>query len=107
MKEASKAGSIAAKWYMLSKGLAEGDHATRLKAELATVASSAAHNERMPAIRALVELGMIDACGGCRLSKYESPTPLMECGACKSVKYCSSACQTADWNRHRSECKGK
>ena len=104
MREASDEGCIAAKVYMLSKDLAEGDHATKLKAELAVIAANAQHPERTAAIRALVGLGLIPSCLGCGISKVESPTPLMKCGRCKAVKYCSSACQTADWNRHHTNC---
>ncbi|EPQ57665.1 hypothetical protein GLOTRDRAFT_128021 [Gloeophyllum trabeum ATCC 11539] len=41
-----------------------------------------------------------DACGG-------SGTPkLLVCGRCKAAKYCSAACQKADWKkRHKQECK--
>lgn len=28
------------------------------------------------------------------------------CGRCRSRRYCSSACQKADWHRHQAECDG-
>jgi hypothetical protein len=30
--------------------------------------------------------------------------PRKRCASCKSVRYCSRACQVADWKRHRKEC---
>lgn len=30
--------------------------------------------------------------------------PLMKCGACKSVYYCSRDCQIADWKNHKLVC---
>jgi hypothetical protein len=31
--------------------------------------------------------------------------PLLNCGACKKVKYCSKECQKEDWKRHKLVCK--
>jgi hypothetical protein len=30
---------------------------------------------------------------------------LSRCGACQSVKYCSTGCQSADWKKHKVVCK--
>ncbi|EKM59859.1 uncharacterized protein PHACADRAFT_206078 [Phanerochaete carnosa HHB-10118-sp] len=30
---------------------------------------------------------------------------LSQCGACKLVRYCSTACQREDWGRHKKTCK--
>jgi hypothetical protein len=39
-------------------------------------------------------------------SYYSSPTPLLQCSSCKTVKYCSQACQRASWRYvHKHECK--
>ncbi len=32
-------------------------------------------------------------------------TTYSKCAACMVAKYCGSTCQTADWKRHRMECK--
>ncbi|EGG23825.1 hypothetical protein DFA_05961 [Cavenderia fasciculata] len=32
-------------------------------------------------------------------------TPLMLCGACQSVSYCSRDCQVGDWKLHKEKCK--
>jgi hypothetical protein len=40
------------------------------------------------------------ACGLCG----ESQGPLSACGRCRSVRYCSPACQKADWRRHKRDC---
>ncbi|KAK3789481.1 hypothetical protein RRG08_042004, partial [Elysia crispata] len=29
---------------------------------------------------------------------------LKKCGACKSIRYCSRACQKGDWKIHKTEC---
>ena len=105
MRESADADCIAAQAYLISKELVDEDQVRLLKAKLASTAANAQHPNHTAATRALVGLGLIPSCRGCGISKVESPTPLMECGRCNSVKYCSSACQTADWNRHRSECK--
>jgi hypothetical protein len=34
----------------------------------------------------------------------DAPTALSRCGGCKTVRYCSPACQRADWPDHRAEC---
>jgi len=34
-----------------------------------------------------------------------SKTRLSICSQCESVRYCSKACQKADWENHRLECK--
>ncbi len=104
MREASDEGCITAQVYVLSNELAEGDRATKVKAALAVVAADASHPGRAEAIRALIGLGLIDACGGCKLSKYELAAPLKKCATCKSVKYCSKGCQEADWTNHRIFC---
>lgn len=42
-----------------------------------------------------------------RCSKFQSDEPderFKKCGACKSVNYCSPACQRADWKKHKTMC---
>jgi hypothetical protein len=34
----------------------------------------------------------------------EKMDPPFSCSACKTVQYCSEACQRADWCRHDKEC---
>ena len=43
-------------------------------------------------------------CHGC-LCESSSETKLYRCGRCKKAWYCSKACQTAEWERHKSNCK--
>ena len=40
------------------------------------------------------------ACGLC--SKSEGP--LLACGRCGAIRYCSQMCQKADWRRHKRDC---
>jgi hypothetical protein len=40
------------------------------------------------------------ACGLCG----ETQGPVSACGRCRSVRYCSPACQRADWRRHKPDC---
>ena len=37
--------------------------------------------------------------------QIRSKTRLSICSQCESVRYCSKACQKADWENHRLECK--
>ena len=30
---------------------------------------------------------------------------LLTCSRCRRVKYCTSACQKADWKDHKAECR--
>lgn len=41
-----------------------------------------------------------DACRRCGVTG----APTKRCTACRSVRYCSKGCQTADWRRHKNEC---
>ena len=46
---------------------------------------------------------MAPACEGC--DKKEGPgVTLQTCGRCRSVRYCSSDCQQADWTHHKAAC---
>ena len=38
-------------------------------------------------------------------NKIRNKTRLSLCSQCESVRYCSKACQKADWENHRLECK--
>ena len=47
-----------------------------------------------------------DACGGCCKNAFELGTDkLFTCAGCRIVRYCSKACQRADWDGHREECR--
>jgi len=41
-----------------------------------------------------------NVCGNCLSDKTTK-----RCGACKRIKYCSKACQKADWKKHKNICK--
>ncbi|KAI0067004.1 hypothetical protein BV25DRAFT_1878026 [Artomyces pyxidatus] len=41
---------------------------------------------------------------GCALCGGGGDPRLLSCSRCKKVKYCSGACQRADWKRHKSSC---
>ena len=43
------------------------------------------------------------ACGLCD----KTGTKLFKCGACLSVRYCGSVCQTEDWESHEKDCSVK
>ena len=43
-------------------------------------------------------------CAHCFGSAPPAPATLMRCSKCKWVRYCSRACQTGDWARHKREC---
>ncbi|EFX85665.1 hypothetical protein DAPPUDRAFT_300343 [Daphnia pulex] len=47
------------------------------------------------------KLNFLPTCNSCRQIKKR----LLRCGQCKSAKYCSKICQTADWNHHKDYCK--
>lgn len=44
-----------------------------------------------------------EVCGHCKQKKER----LLTCTGCKSIKYCGSECQRADWRNHKSFCKEK
>ena len=44
-----------------------------------------------------------EVCGHCKQKKER----LLTCTGCKSIKYCGSVCQRADWRNHKSFCKEK
>jgi len=44
-------------------------------------------------------------CYVCKRKTKENGNPLMACSKCKSIRYCSSACQKEDWDRHKPDCK--
>ncbi|KAI1766156.1 hypothetical protein GGR53DRAFT_464728 [Hypoxylon sp. FL1150] len=46
-----------------------------------------------------------DGCATCGKAKKDDGTLLFVCGRCKKVKYCSHACQKADWGVHKALCK--
>ena len=54
---------------------------------------------RLNAVAESMQLGMSAELAAARLSK------LKECAGCNTVKYCGSACQQADWKRHKTLCK--
>ena len=46
------------------------------------------------------------SCSYCNIYKYK--TELKKCGKCYSVRYCSIACQTRDWDtKHKLECESE
>ncbi|KAH6869719.1 hypothetical protein BKA70DRAFT_1171851 [Coprinopsis sp. MPI-PUGE-AT-0042] len=42
----------------------------------------------------------------CARCRRKGNPHLKECSACQQVRYCSPACQKADWKRHKPKCKG-
>lgn len=45
-------------------------------------------------------------CAACGATSKKDGQPLAVCSVCKSVGYCSTACQKADWKAvHRRECQ--
>lgn len=45
-------------------------------------------------------------CNSCKEpSQPDGTSTLLSCGACKKVKYCSTACQKKDWKQHTIICK--
>ncbi|KAG0016792.1 hypothetical protein BGZ81_011032, partial [Podila clonocystis] len=42
---------------------------------------------------------------GCRLPETEGLTMHKRCARCKNARYCSRACQVADWKSHKIDCK--
>lgn len=43
-------------------------------------------------------------CAKCSKTTCESGNALKRCAKCKTVLYCSRACQTADWKAHKKSC---
>ena len=39
------------------------------------------------------------------LSRQVLLPELMKCSKCRRARYCSAACQLADWPRHKKACK--
>jgi len=51
-------------------------------------------------VKSLPKMGRCVTCEG----KFELSS-LMSCGSCRKEHYCSVACQAADWESHKGECK--
>lgn len=47
----------------------------------------------------------IDVCGGCGAKERGDGNPLLQCGKCKTKKYCGKVCQQAHFKRHKPFCK--
>ena len=106
---AAHANCIPAIAHILStKMLADGEDDTEvdaLKMRLVAIASDKKHAERIHAIRALSSIGAIPSCHGCGVTKYEiKGVELSKCSTCLAARYCTRACQQADWKNHRDEC---
>ena len=43
-------------------------------------------------------------CHTCHKPQSDCPRPLRLCGTCRRTRYCSHACQNADWSAHRAGC---
>ncbi|THH20277.1 hypothetical protein EW146_g1035 [Bondarzewia mesenterica] len=59
---------------------------------------SSASNSREPSLSPL-QIEACEACGG------GGQPRLMLCSKCRKVRYCSSACQKADWKKHKVICR--
>ena len=42
-----------------------------------------------------------DVCGSCGAKEGKNGSELLNCGRCKSRKYCNKACQVEHWNLHK------
>jgi hypothetical protein len=49
-------------------------------------------------------LDKVVLCANCKKSDSECPMVMMTCARCKSIKYCSTPCQIADWKAHKRAC---
>ena len=104
--EAARANCVPALGHVLSTEMAAADERDALKLRLVAVATRHGHPERIDAIRALSSIGAIPSCHGCGITKYERDTvALSTCSTCRAARYCTTACQKADWKNHRDECK--
>jgi hypothetical protein len=45
------------------------------------------------------------SCAGCLKLPFDHMEKFRVCSACKSVAYCSLACQKSDWSTHKTKCK--
>mmetsp|Transcript_10057 Transcript_10057/g.26389 ORF Transcript_10057/g.26389 Transcript_10057/m.26389 type:complete len:303 (-) Transcript_10057:96-1004(-) len=61
-----------------------------------------------PAYLETLSIGDLKKCNFCRKPKAlltEQGLQLLACSRCKPIDYCAKQCQTADWPRHKKECK--
>lgn len=49
---------------------------------------------------------ILKACASCKKIERKM-NAFKRCSNCKQVHYCSQDCQKKDWNKHKSQCKGK
>jgi ribonuclease HI len=49
----------------------------------------------------------LKTCGGCGIHSAAPGTPLLRCGGCQKLYYCSKKCQRADWKQHKSTCQSR
>jgi hypothetical protein len=47
----------------------------------------------------------MEKCEWCRRLTTLDGSKLKECTGCRSVRYCGTACQVADWANHKARCK--
>ncbi|KAK4541986.1 hypothetical protein LTR36_007186 [Oleoguttula mirabilis] len=48
--------------------------------------------------------GSEDVCGACTAEEGKGGSPLLQCGRCKTQRYCSKECQRKDWRAHKVGC---
>ncbi len=49
-------------------------------------------------------MGTAHVCKVCKAKTKPDGGSLLQCSRCRSVKYCSAACQRQDWPTHKPSC---
>jgi len=88
----------------LSSRLSSSNFSSAPSSHMSTSSYSAQPGDEKPASKSELSANLRKKpkhCRGCDVSKLESA--LKKCSRCQRQYYCSSACQKADWKRHKKE----
>lgn len=82
--------------------LVDGKRLRADKTNNVLIESAIAHAKDLLLKRPTIKKVSIQSCCAKCSAKPEKP---QRCSRCKNIRYCSVACQKADWERHKKDCK--